>query len=385
MTDPTTTRIALPYPVGSDSVSSGPAEMQAIDAIVDALWGLDFTDFLKPGVTGSVVGQNASGPTVNSSTGVLTFSLNADHAWILASSILTRTAVPTGSVVLTPSALPTSGNFRCVGLYIAPGATWGSSGTLSIVVGTSQTSQALALANPPSTPAGTLLMQYVVLTNSSGTYSISTTVDERTTILGLSGPTGTAGGSLTGSYPNPTLAAGAAAANLGPAAGNLNGSFWPNVIIALGSINASMLQSGVAASNVGSLGGDLSGSLPTPSIGSGKVTNSKIASSVPLLDLSGLGVSGARASMQLYTSVPTCGPGSSPFAYDENGVSFSNACVAAGQCGAINFSDSGHSSPATMSDMSWSVAPNGQHPRITFLNLNGANRFPQFAIWAIGY
>jgi len=52
---------------------------------------------------------------------------------------------------------------------------------------------------------------------------------------------GSAGGVLTGTYPNPGMAAGA------------------------------------AATNVGTLGGDLSGTLPNPTIGAGKVTTSKIA------------------------------------------------------------------------------------------------------------
>ena len=176
-------RLAIPSPLSSDPVNGAPADFTAANAVVDAAWGVEWGDALSPGVVGNAVLANSTGPTINSSTGVLTVTLNSDTAWVKVSGVLTRCALPTAGTPLTPSSLPTSGNYRCVGVYVAPPALWSGTGTLSQAVGTSQSSAAAALANPPSTPSGTLLLQYVVVANSSGTYSIASTTDERVRAL----------------------------------------------------------------------------------------------------------------------------------------------------------------------------------------------------------
>lgn len=68
-----------------------------------------------------------------------------------------------------------------------------------------------------------------------------------------------ASGDLTGNYPNPVIAAGRAAANVGALGGDLAGTL-PNPT----------LGAGKAAANVGALGGDLAGTLPNPTLGAGK-------------------------------------------------------------------------------------------------------------------
>lgn len=88
------------------------------------------------------------------------------------------------------------------------------------------------------------------------------------------------GGVLTGSLPNPGLAAGVAASNVGSLGGVLSGTL-PNPGMASGAaatnvgglggvLNGSLpnpgMAAGAAASNVGGLGGSLAGSLPNPSI-----------------------------------------------------------------------------------------------------------------------
>jgi hypothetical protein len=129
---------------------------------------------------GNAAVLNASGPTVNSSTGAITVNLNSDIAWVdNGSSVLTRTLLPTGSVVVVPAALPTSGGYMNVGIYIQSGV-WSSTGTLITAAGSQQSSQANALAAPPSTPADSVLLEYCIIQNSAGAYLLAQAIDSRT-------------------------------------------------------------------------------------------------------------------------------------------------------------------------------------------------------------
>lgn len=84
---------------------------------------------------------------------------------------------------------------------------------------------------------------------------------EAASLVGLS-----VGGVLGGTLPNPTMASGAAATNVGTLGGVLGGTL-PNPTMA----------AGAASTNVGSVGGDLTGTLPNPTVGTNKVTNAKSA------------------------------------------------------------------------------------------------------------
>jgi len=81
---------------------------------------------------------------------------------------------------------------------------------------------------------------------------------------------GPAGGVLSGTYPNPGMAAGAAATNVGTLSGVLTGS-----------LPSPGMAAGAAATNVGTLGGALSGTLPNPSLAAGSVSSTAL--SWPLL------------------------------------------------------------------------------------------------------
>lgn len=177
MADPTTTRLGIPYPVGTDLVSSGPAEMQAIAAAVDTAWGLEYGDIIGPGVVGNATIINASGPAINSATGALTYTLNADVAWVNVSGTLTRCSLPTSGTTITPSPLPSNGFFRCIGLFLTPPALWGGTGTLSLVSGSASGSSSGAPL--PATPSGTLLLQTTTIGLSGATYSIAIIFDRR--------------------------------------------------------------------------------------------------------------------------------------------------------------------------------------------------------------
>jgi hypothetical protein len=146
---------------------------------IDTLYGLEFQDFLQSGVVGNAAVLNSTGPTVNSSTGALTISLNADVAWCEnASSVLTRTLLPTGTQILTPSSLPTASGYMNIGVYVQSGV-WSSTGTLVTASGSQQSSSANALASPPSAPADSVLLMYCIIQNSAGAYLLAASYDER--------------------------------------------------------------------------------------------------------------------------------------------------------------------------------------------------------------
>lgn len=384
MADPTTTRLGIPYPVGTDLISAGPAEMESIANGIDGIYGYDFTDLVQSGVVGNATVLNASGPSVNSSTGVLTVTLNADNCWVSVSGNLFRLTLPTSATNLTPSTLPTSGNYRCVGVYAEQGsAIWNGTATLATAVGTSQTSSANALANPPSAPSNSLLLQYVVLENTSGTYSIAATQDQRIRISNRLHPTSQSAnysalasdyvvmsGSHTVTLPAPT------ANHVVGVANNPGGTGTTAVATSSGYIrmpNGSTLVTSVNLTAPGSymtLVGDGSNWQYT-----GGTAGALIVPN--MLD---------AVSMQTFTSVPSAGSASTLFSYTETGIAFPNGCTQCWVGGAVWYTSTGRSTVySTAANLFVAAAPNGANVTVTFFNDSGSTLYPDIYLYAYGY
>jgi hypothetical protein len=125
--------------------------------------------------------------------------------------------------------------------------------------------QQAAAASPPSSPVNGQFW-YDSTNNKAKVYENGAWVD----IFSTAAAGGPAGGDLTGTYPNPTIAAGKVTSTA-----ILDGT------IALGDLAFTPLTSGSTA------GGDLTGTYPNPTIGAGKVTSSHLQDgTVALVDLS---------------------------------------------------------------------------------------------------
>ncbi len=123
-------------------------------------------DWLQAGVIGG--GDLAVGTvSVNSATGALTFTPASGVGWVPnGSGVLTRVVNTAAPQTITPGTLPATTTFRCIGVEVD------STGAFSLAVGTSQTTAALALANPLAPTSGHIRLFDQVMTNTAGVYSL---------------------------------------------------------------------------------------------------------------------------------------------------------------------------------------------------------------------
>lgn len=136
------------------------------------------SDGLQGGVLGATDGLvNTLGV---SGAGNITANLQGGVCWVPdGTGALVRCSIPVGSIVLTPGSLPANTRFAVVGIDIVPPSGITPASLAASTKGTDQTTQALALANPPAVALGRVRLVDVVIQNSTGAMSLSAARDRR--------------------------------------------------------------------------------------------------------------------------------------------------------------------------------------------------------------
>lgn len=153
-----------------------------------------------------------------------------------------------------------------------------------------------------ASPGRQVLAKATLNNGATGTEELNVT--DPKSILGGVSPTGSAGGALSGSYPNPTLAAGVATgAVLGADVVTTASKGQPNGVASLdagGHIPSAQLPTITAT---GTAGGDLTGTFPNPTLRPGAATGPALGTDV--LTTAKLGVPNGAASLNASGVVPT--------------------------------------------------------------------------------
>lgn len=174
--------LVLPFTLAEDTDADATQVMANFEVLREAVEGVSFaaaasdvyqrgvvsaTDFVVGGVTFSV----------NAGNGELTFNISNGAAWLpTEAGALVRVFTAAATYKIKPPTLPASGGWRKIGIEITAS---GESTVVSMVSGTEQVSETLAIANPPAITAGKARIFDYVLQNSAGTYSTHAGRDRR--------------------------------------------------------------------------------------------------------------------------------------------------------------------------------------------------------------
>lgn len=156
------------------------ALVAALEAVGAAASG---TDVYQAGVVKSTDWRSGLPPTIIGGTGVVTLTLEGGAAWLPNVGGLTRTFREVQTyTALVPPVLPGPSGFIAVGVELTAA---GAGAVLSLVSGAEQTTEALALANPPAVSNGKIRLRDLIVKNTAGTYSIVKDRDRRPWALGF--------------------------------------------------------------------------------------------------------------------------------------------------------------------------------------------------------
>lgn len=170
----------LPELAASELVSEGPARINSALSKLDET-NLGQQDYLQPGVVAA--NDWLFTAAILETTGELSTSYTGGGAWLPASaenSRLVRT-VTTAAVYekLKPPALPVSGKYMTIGFELAPGSSWNSAASLSLISGTEYATQAEAEGHSPAVSAGKIRLRDVVVQHTANGYVIAKQLDRR--------------------------------------------------------------------------------------------------------------------------------------------------------------------------------------------------------------
>jgi hypothetical protein len=151
------------------------------------------TDNMQAGVVNGGDGVLSS-VSVNGGTGAITFTPSGGTAYV--GSPIERAAIASSVQTITPGTLPTSGNFMAEAIALSVPSVWGNTAGFATSSGSSQTSQANALANPSALSSTQTRLVDVIIWNNAGTYTLSTTRDRRPWARGFYNRVGGVGGTF---------------------------------------------------------------------------------------------------------------------------------------------------------------------------------------------
>jgi hypothetical protein len=208
MPDPTTTDRDIPYPVGTDLIPAGPAEMRALAAEIDTE-NRGEIDYLQAGITLST-DWSFTAAIENAGTGALkSVAATGGICWLpLAAIGLARSLTASAALAaLKPASLPGSGHYMSVGFELTASKS-DKPAVVSVVSGIEEATAKLAEEHVPATTAGKARIRNIVLLNTAGVYSIVSQADVRPWCTGGGAPETKAEGRIgAGAVTSPKIAA----------------------------------------------------------------------------------------------------------------------------------------------------------------------------------